>query len=146
MRPRVLDPWNLEQTERGRRARRYVFVGDTGELDGQAGELMLSRYPDLCAAVLLHCVGTDDAGRGVPEPNGYEVNGKPVRFFRTYPMAAYHAVQLGLIDEAAFERVCTAALRDLGDVPEDEDDRNQRADVVRDINRAREMLRSRRLP
>lgn len=118
-------------------ARRYVFVGDTGELDGQAGELMLARHPDLCAAVLLHCVGTDAGGRGVAVPEGYCVNGRPVRFFRTYVMAAFHALDLGLMNEEGFDRVVEAALRDVGDA---DDGRGRRADVVADVEDARERL------
>ncbi|KAH8057538.1 hypothetical protein JL722_6619 [Aureococcus anophagefferens] len=79
-------------------ARRYVFVGDTGELDGQAGEIMLARHPDLCAAVLLHCVGTD-ARQRASRCRRVRVNGRPVRFFRTYVMAAFHALDLGLMSE-----------------------------------------------
>ena len=112
-------------------------MGDTGELDGQAGELMLARHPDLCAAVLLHCVGTDAGGRGVAVPEGYCVNGRPVRFFRTYVMAAFHALDLGLMGEDGFERVVEAALRDVGDA---DDGRGRRADVVADVEDARERL------
>ena len=120
-------------------SRRYVFVGDTGELDGQAGDLMLRVHGDICAAVFLHCVGTDPRGEGVDVPPGYDVDGRPVRFFRTYAMAAFHALDLGYIDEAAFDRVCDAALRDCARP----DDRNRRADVLRDVEAARSALRSR---
>merc|ERR1711965_1084778 len=60
----------------------FVFVGDTGELDGQAGELMCYKYPELMACVLLHVVGTDKV------PSSYEVKGISIRFFRTYVGAA----------------------------------------------------------
>ena len=51
----------------------FVFVGDTGELDGQAGELMCYKYPELMECAV--------AARRWPDkvPSSYEVNGVPVR-------------------------------------------------------------------
>ena len=112
-------------------SRSYVFVGDTGELDGQAGELMAARYGDRVAAVLLHAVGTDPSG-SCAVPAGYDVGGVPVRFFRTYVGAAAVARDLGLLDGAAVERVVAAARADL-DAGDAGDARNRRADVEADI-------------
>ena len=111
--------------------RRYVFVGDTGELDGQAAELMAARYPDRVAAVFLHAVGPDGGGRGVEVPRDYDVAGVPVRFFRTYVGAARAARALGLLDAGACARVADAAFRDLGDDRES----NRRSDVEADASR-----------
>jgi hypothetical protein len=38
----------------------YIYVGDTGELDQQAGETMLREYPELVQAVFLHVVSSYD--------------------------------------------------------------------------------------
>ena len=104
----------------------FVFVGDTGELDGQAGELMCYKYPELMACVLLHVVGTSDV------PSSYEVNGVPVRFFRTYVGAADICHALGLLDRGAVDRVCDRALMEASVY-----DDSRREDVVSDVERWR---------
>ena len=104
----------------------YVFIGDTGERDGEAGELMCYKYPELMEAVLLHIVGPD----AVPE--AYEVNGVPVRFFRTYVGAADICHALGLLDRDAVDRVCERALMEASVY-----DDSRREDVLRDVERWR---------
>jgi hypothetical protein len=104
----------------------FVFVGDTGELDGQAGELMCYKYPELMACVLLHVVGTSDV------PSSYEVNGVPVRFFRTYVGAASICYDLALLERDAVDRVCDRALLEASVY-----DDSRRGDVVSDVERWR---------
>ena len=104
----------------------FVFVGDTGELDGQAGELMCYKYPELMACVLLHVVGTEDV------PSSYEVNGIPIRFFRTYVGAASICYDLALLERDAVDRVCERALTEASIY-----DDSRRGDVLRDVERWR---------
>ena len=84
----------------------YVWVGDTGELDQEAGETMLREYPEVVKAVFLHVV-SEAAGPSVPAPK--LINGRPVVFFRTYVGAAARAVQLGLMGDDGLLRVMAAA-------------------------------------
>ena len=104
----------------------FVFVGDTGELDGQAGELMCYKYPHLMACVLLHVVGTDTV------PSSYEVNGIPIRFFRTYAGAASICYDLALLERDSVDRVCERALLEASVY-----DDSRREDVLRDVERWR---------
>ena len=104
----------------------FVFIGDTGERDGEAGELMCYKYPELMEAVLLHIVGPGAA------PEAYEVNGVPVRFFRTYVGAADICHALGLLDRGAVDRVCERAL-----VESSVYDDSRRTDIERDVERWR---------
>ena len=104
----------------------FVFVGDTGELDGQAGELMCYKYPELMACVLLHVVDTDKV------PSSYEVNGIPIRFFRTYVGAASICHDLALLERDAVDRVCERALLEASVY-----DDSRREDVLRDVERWR---------
>lgn len=69
----------------------FVFVGDTGELDREAGELMLIHYPHLMRGLFLHVVG--DAARSRAVPDDIFINGRPVVFFRTYVWAAWKAAE-----------------------------------------------------
>jgi hypothetical protein len=104
---------------------RYVYVGDTGELDQQAGETMLREYPELVQAVFLHVV-SDEEGQGdgydaggdtvvldptVPPPK--LIYGRPLVFFRTYVGAAIAAVQLNLMSLDGLRFVTEAAERQL---------------------------------
>lgn len=88
----------------------YVYVGDTGELDQEAGETMLREYPEVVKAVFLHVVSDRPYPR-IPPPK--LINGRPVVFFRTYVGAAAKACQLGLIDESGMMRVVCAAQESL---------------------------------
>ena len=104
----------------------FVFVGDTGERDEEAGELMCYKYPAVVDAVLLHAVGTETV------PEGYAVNGVPIRFFRTYAQAAQICHALGLLDASAVDRVCDRGLAEASRYGD-----SRRADVERDVERWR---------
>jgi len=116
---------------------RYVYVGDTGELDQEAGEAMLREYPDLVRAVFLHVV-TDDPKGPASMPGPKLVNGRPVVFFRTYVGAASDAVRLGLMDPDGLRSVIEASLRELRGVPETS---SKWTDLLTDLARADSVLR-----
>eukprot|EP00551_Chaetoceros_affinis_P002003 CAMPEP_0203654870 /NCGR_PEP_ID=MMETSP0088-20131115/36619_1 /ASSEMBLY_ACC=CAM_ASM_001087 /TAXON_ID=426623 /ORGANISM="Chaetoceros affinis, Strain CCMP159" /LENGTH=256 /DNA_ID=CAMNT_0050515303 /DNA_START=186 /DNA_END=956 /DNA_ORIENTATION=- len=88
----------------------YVYVGDTGELDQEAGETMLREYPEVVKAVFLHVV-SETPYPVIPSPK--LINGRPIVFFRTYVGAASKACQLGLISETAMMNVVKAAQESL---------------------------------
>lgn len=91
----------------------YVYVGDTGEYDQEAGETMLREYPEVVKAVFLHVV-SEEPFPTIPAPK--LINGRPVVFFRTYVGAAVSACKLGLIRESAMMRIVGAAEQSLDDV------------------------------
>jgi hypothetical protein len=97
----------------------YVYVGDTGELDQEAGETMLREYPEVVKAVFLHVVSSDPpssyppSGIAIPPPK--LINGRPLVFFRTYVGAAARATQLGLMEDDGLMRVVEEAERSLKD-------------------------------
>jgi len=86
----------------------YIYVGDTGEYDQQAGEAMLREYPQL-------------------------VNGRPIIFFRTYAGAALKAVQLNLMSYSGLLKVCKAAKESLQSVSRDD---SKWIELERDLNAA----------
>lgn len=87
----------------------YIFIGDTGEGDPLAGEIMISKYPDRMKAVFLHVVSDAPRQGKVSVPLDRVVNGVPVVYFRTYVGAAARAVELGLMDKSGLNNVVTAA-------------------------------------
>jgi hypothetical protein len=113
----------------------YVYVGDTGELDQEAGETMLREYPEVVKAVFLHVV-SDKPDPVVPPPKF--INGRPLLFFRTYVGAAVAAVQLGFMSTTGLEEVMNAAEQQLQNVSRTSD---KWADVQRDTDRAKQLLR-----
>lgn len=126
-----------DDDSRGRRE--YVFVGDTGEMDREAGELVLSRHPQLVRTVFLHCVSPSETGDDCFVPVDYAVGAHGrVYHFRTYVGAALKAVKAGILDLDAFDRVVAAAFRDLDDrgVTDDNDPNNQRRDLHDDLDKA----------
>ena len=90
----------------------YVFVGDTGELDKEAGMRMLT---DLDAqrrvrAVFPHVVSYG----GTPRvPADSYINGRPIVYFRTYVGAAHKAVDHGLMAPAEAREVILGACKVL---------------------------------
>ena len=114
----------------------YIYVGDTGEKDQEAGETMLREYPEVVKAIFLHTVSNEeDQNLIVPPPR--LINGRPVIFFRTYVGAALAAMQLGLIDVDGLQRVIDAARDKLSGVPRSSD---KWADVERDIQAANRIV------
>jgi len=91
----------------------YIYVGDTGELDQEAGETMLREYPEVVKAVFLHVVSSDSpssfppSGLYIPPPK--LIHGRPLVFFRTYVGAAAKATQLGFMEVDGLMRVVEEA-------------------------------------
>lgn len=113
----------------------YVYVGDTGELDQEAGETMLREYPEVMRAVFLHVVSE----RPFPAiPPQKLINGRPVVFFRTYVGAAVKACKLGLISEHAVLRVIAAAEAALDSVERSSD---KWVDLYHDVSEALSLIR-----
>ena len=114
----------------------YVYVGDTGELDQEAGETMLREYPEVVKAVFLHVVSDElDPPPIIPPPK--IINGRPLVFFRTYVGAAVHAVQLGFMEVSGLETVIIAATEKLSNVRRESD---KWRDLQKDIDRAETIL------
>jgi protein-S-isoprenylcysteine O-methyltransferase Ste14 len=106
----------LEQDPTGR-IMQYIYVGDTGEFDQEAGETMLRDYAPFVKAVFLHCVSGEEGPVDVPPPRF--INGRPLVFFRTYVGAATAAVQLDLMTPAGLSKVIASATKQLESVPRD---------------------------
>jgi hypothetical protein len=113
----------------------YVYVGDTGEMDQEAGETMLREYPEVVKAVFLHVV-SDQLG-DIPVPPPKFINGRPLVFFRTYVGAAVAAVQLGFVTLESLEKVVEAARKKLANVERTSD---KWLDLERDLDRASALL------
>lgn len=115
----------------------YIYVGDTGEYDQQAGEAMLREYPQVVKAVFLHvvlCSGDNDLISTLPTvPPPKLVNGRPIIFFRTYAGAALKAVQLNLMSYSGLLKVCKAAKESLQSVSRDD---SKWIELERDLNAA----------
>ena len=115
----------------------YVYVGDTGELDQEAGETMLKEYPEVVHAVFLHVVSADpeDISVGLSIPSSKLINGRPLVFFRTYVGAAAKACSLGLLDGDGLMRVVEEAENELKTqgIPEES---SKWMDLERDIHEA----------
>ncbi|CAA9988762.1 hypothetical protein, conserved in Apicomplexan species [Plasmodium knowlesi strain H] len=90
---------------------RYIWIGDTGDMDKQAGEMMIRTYPQRMKAVFLHHVkGKDD---NTLLPSDYFIKSVPIFFFRTYIGAATKAHAYNLIDKKGLTRVLVQAVLDL---------------------------------
>jgi len=114
----------------------YIYVGDTGELDQEAGETMLREYPEVVKAVFLHVVSEEPLP---PIPESKLINGRPVIFFRTYVGAAVNAKKLGLVSESAMMRVVAAAQQALESVSRTSD---KWQDIYKDVSEAYQLLES----
>lgn len=113
----------------------YVYVGDTGELDSEAGETMLREYPEVTKAIFLHVVSDVTTNPTIPPMK--LINGRPVVYFRTYVGAAAKAVQLGLLDEEGLQKVIDAAKLALRGVSKTDD---KWENLMKDINNALRVL------
>lgn len=124
----------IEQDTSGKRLMKYIYVGDTGELDEEAGAAILREYSDIVKAVFLHVV-SDQPGPVTVSPTRF-INGRPVVYFRTYVGAALAAVELGLMDKDALKFVINAAYEQLL-MTEEPKDSDKWLDLELDVERAR---------
>ena len=94
----------------------YVYVGDTGEMDGEAGDQMLRYYTGLVQGVFLHVVSYDIDQGSVEVPGDRSIRGRPVLHFRTYVGAARKAGEWGMMGEEGVVRVKKQAEEDLREI------------------------------
>ena len=116
----------------------YVYVGDTGEMDGEAGDQMLRYYPSLVQGVFLHVVSYDIDQGSVEVPGDRIIRGRPVLHFRTYVGAARKAWEWGMMGEEGVVRVKKQAMEDLREMGIGRDD-GRWEDVQRDWERWEEV-------
>lgn len=92
----------------------HVFIGDNGQGDVRAGELMYERFPSLLEALYIHIVGDIRKTHGYKPERWYKKGLRPC-FFRTYPDAALDAAtrKPPLIRMSGLKRVCEDAVRDF---------------------------------
>ncbi|KEP60874.1 UNVERIFIED_CONTAM: hypothetical protein HHA_250790 [Hammondia hammondi] len=117
---------------------KYVWIGDTGEMDRHAGEMMARQMPHTLKAVFLHYVG--DYGRNSKMPQDYFVNGVPTVFFRTYIRAARRAVDLGLLDRKGLARTMVQAVADLDAMQNTPSVSTKWRDLIFDIRNAEALV------
>lgn len=91
----------------------YVFIGDTGEKDEDAGERIVAKYGNRMKAVFLHAVSDSKDRSNIKIPNDRTLNGVPIFYFNTYVGAAVKAYQAKLISTNGLNRVVAEARSDL---------------------------------
>jgi hypothetical protein len=113
----------------GNRNCQYLFVGDTGEKDEEAGERIAKKFGNSrIRAVFLHAV-SDTPDRALLQlPKDRSSNGVPIYYFRTYVGAANKAFRGSLLGRDALLRVIDAATKDMEQLE------------VKDRDRARAMV------
>ncbi|UKJ88794.2 hypothetical protein MACJ_002040 [Theileria orientalis] len=120
---------------------RYIWIGDTGDRDLEAGEMMIKYFPGKIRAVFMHCVSnTDGFANGMP--NDYYLKSVPVLFFKTYVGAAKKAVEHGLLNHNALSRVLVRAVLDLND--NTTSDHSKWKDLIKDILEVEEIANLKR--
>jgi hypothetical protein len=121
----------------------YIYVGDTGEYDEEAGIAMLYEYPQYVRAIFLHVVSRNIHHQtNITIPSTRYIQGRPIIYFRTYIGAAISALQYGLISIDGLQCVMNAVsllLNDMNHVPPFTDD--QRFELQRDMDRANQLLK-----
>lgn len=121
---------------------RYIWIGDTGDKDLEAGEMMIKFFPGKIRAVFMHCVNPEDGPEGQRMPNDYYLKSVPVLFFRTYVGAAKKAVEHGLLNHNALSRVLVRAVLDLNE--NSTQDLSKWKDLIKDILEVEEIANLKR--
>ncbi|EAN31282.2 hypothetical protein TpMuguga_03g00537 [Theileria parva strain Muguga] len=107
---------------------RFIWIGDTGDRDLEAGEMMIKYFSHKIKAVLMHHVSSKGSDT---MPNDYYLKSVPVLFFKTYVGAAKKAVEHGLISHNALSRVLVRAVLELND--NTTTDHSKWKDLIKDI-------------
>jgi len=93
---------------------KHVFVGDNGQGDVRAGDLMFSSFPNHLEALYVHVVKPINQTHGYAPEQWHKKGLKPC-FFTTYPDAALDAAKRNppLIRVSGLRRVCEDAIKDF---------------------------------
>lgn len=95
---------------------RFVFIGDSGQLDAVIAQKMYEEGTLMLG--LIHQIGSDKARTHAEDfPN--------IRFFRTYSEAAFYAWEIGLISSVSVDNVMEQSKRDLEQIASCSDQRWQ---------------------
>ena len=124
----------------------YIYVGDTGEYDEEAGMAMLQYYPQYVQAVFLHVVSMDEIAirtSTVHVPPTKYIHGRPMIYFRTYVGAAVSAWEHGLIRPMGLQHVVNQVEASLSSSSKnDAFTKDQRYDLEYDLHRAKQVLKT----
>lgn len=110
---------------------RFLFFGDSGQGDATFGRRMREHAPDRVPLVLIHdVVATPEDARADSRRDG-------VVMFDTYVGAACELLAIGLIDEAAAQRVAVQARHELAEIAFTNAviARSRQDDLTRDLSR-----------
>ncbi len=126
----------------------YVYVGDTGEYDEEAGMAMLQYYPEHVPAVFLHVVTDNETAirtNTVPIPSTKYIHGRPILYFRTYVGAAVAAYEHGLISRYGLQYMVdevSSLLRSTNQstTRATKFTKDQQIDLEHDLHRANQLL------
>ena len=127
----------------------YIYVGDTGEYDEEAGMAMLQYYPEYVPAVFLHVVTDNETAirtNTVAIPSTKYIHGRPILYFRTYVGAAVAAYEHGLISQCGLQYVVDEVSSLLRSTNQStistavKFTRDQQIDLEDDLHRANQLL------
>jgi len=93
---------------------KHIFIGDNGQGDVRAGELMFDNHPEHFEALYVHVVQDLHRTHGYA-PERWRAKGLKPCFFRTYPDAAIHAATRNppFIRMSGLRRICEDAKKDF---------------------------------
>ena len=122
----------------------HVFVGDNGQGDVRAGELMFDAFPEHLEALYVHVVQDRQKTCGY-NPDAWRKKGFRPCFFKTYPEAALDAALRKFIHVEGLLRICQDAINDFYMIqtkewPTQRSKAHQRAELNQGIWRANQFL------
>jgi len=91
---------------------RHVFIGDNGQGDVRAAELMVEAYPKQVEAIYVHLVQKLSMTYKYFPEKWADKTVKPF-FFKTYPEAALDAAKRNFIRVRGLRRICIGAINDF---------------------------------
>mmetsp|Transcript_31808 Transcript_31808/g.77208 ORF Transcript_31808/g.77208 Transcript_31808/m.77208 type:complete len:1234 (-) Transcript_31808:85-3786(-) len=116
----------------------HILVGDNGQGDVKAGEMMFDKFPYEFSATFVHVVQDVRLTFGYDEERWSQMEFKPY-FFHTYPEAALLAAKRDppLIRISGLQRVCSDAVKDFYAIPNTKwHTRKQKAERRAELNQS----------
>jgi hypothetical protein len=97
----------------------HIFIGDNGQADVRAAELMIERFGDDLEAVFIHLVQPLAHTFGYHEQTSYRkwISSGKMIFYNTFAGAASEACRRGFIEVEALERVLHTCVNEFKTLP-----------------------------